>query len=349
MRLHLAFITFAACAALAACSEPAPDAPEIAASQDQTISIYSTRHYDSDRDLYRAFQAKTGIRVRAREGQNSGLLEAMKAEGESSPADIVIATDAGTLWQFQQAGLLQPVRSDQLEAAIPAKYREAEGHWFGLSRRARVVVYDPARHTAESVGEYGALAAPELKGEVCMRSSSNIYNLSLMAELIERWGEDDALEWARDVRGNFARQPTGGDTTQITSIAAGECSVALINHYYWVRMAVSTSADERAAAQATALAFPAAGDGTHVNITGAGVAAYAPNKEGAIAFLEFLASKEGQALLITETREFPMIADVPMPAGLEDLPDFVSSDISLSRFGENQAKAQTLYDRARWK
>lgn len=349
MRLNQACLAVTCSLFLFACSEPAEETSERAPENKQTISIYSTRHYDSDRVLYKAFEEKTGIRVRAREGQSAGLLEAMKAEGEASPADIVIATDAGTLWRFQTENLFQPVRSSVLEAAIPEKFREPEGYWFGLARRARVIVFDPERHTAQMVGEYGALASPELKTEVCMRSSSNIYNLSLMAELIERWGEEGARKWAREVRGNFARQPTGGDTTQIESIAAGECSVALINHYYWVRLATSKSEAQQAAALATQLAFPVTGQGTHINITGAGVAANAPNREAAVKFLEYLVSKEGQALLVTETKEFPMVANLPLPEGLENLPEFVSSDIPLTKLGENQTKAQKIYDRAGWK
>lgn len=332
-----------------ACSDtPAEEATQIP-EETATISVYSTRHYDSDDALYDAFEEKTGIRVRFREGNSTGLLEAMKAEGAASPADVVIATDAGTLWRFQENELLQPVTSTVLENAIPAQFREPDGHWFGLSKRARVIVYDPKRVEAETLDSYGALSDERFADEVCMRSSSNIYNLSLMAELIDRWGADDALAWARGVRGNFARDPAGGDTSQIESIAAGECSVALVNHYYWVRLASSNSDTRRELAENTALSFPAIGAGTHVNITGAGVAANAPNRDAAIAFLEFLISPEGQALLVTETKEFPMAEGVEFPEGLDALDDFVASDAPLTLFGENQAEAQRIYDRAGWK
>ncbi|MEM9669289.1 MAG: extracellular solute-binding protein [Pseudomonadota bacterium] len=313
-----------------------------------TINVYSARHYDSDRLMYDKFEEQTGIRVRFREMSSNLLFETMKSEGASSPADIVIAADAGTLWKFQDAGLLRPVESDVLNAAIPEKFREPDGHWYGLAKRARIIVYDPDRVSEEQVGEYGALADEALKGELCMRSSSNIYNLSLMSELVERWGEDEAGEWAESVVSNFSRDPRGGDTTQVESIAAGECSAALINHYYWVRMATSRSEDRRAMADATALAFPETGDGTHVNITGAGVAANAPNPDAALAFLEFLTSKDGQELLVSETKEFPMVDGVKLPDGLEELPDFIESAVALTKLGENQATAQTLYDRAGW-
>lgn len=344
MHRFSSFIALLASALLVSCS----DAPE-QETHDETISIYTTRHYDSDRTLYKAFEDKTGIRVRARDGSSTGLLEALKAEGEASPADLVISTDAGSLWRFQEAGLLQAVRSPALESAIPERFREPDGYWFGLSKRARVIVYDPARHSPEDVADYRVLAADTLQGEVCMRPSSNIYNLSLMSELIDRWGNDAAGNWAESVTANFARQPTGGDTTQIESIAAGECSIALVNHYYWARLRTHTSEAKRAVAAATALSFPTADEGTHVNITGGAITKHAPNKSGAIAFLEFLASQEGQALLITETKEFPILEGVALPEGLEGLEPYNSSDIQLTIYGQNQIEAQKIYDRAGWK
>jgi len=331
-------------AILAACGGPEAPPPEAG-----MINIYTARQYNSDQAIYEEFEKQTGIRVRFRDASSPQLLETMKAEGEASPADIVIAPDVGTLWKFQEAGLFQPVTSETLSAAIPAKFRDPEGHWFGLARRARIIVYDPDRLNAEDISDYGVLADESLKDEVCMRSSSNIYNLSLMAELIERWGEEDAASWARGVRENFARDPQGGDTVQIQSVGAGECSIAIVNHYYWVRMMTSNSADQREIAENTAIVFPSVGAGTHVNITGAGVAANAPHREQAIAFLEFLASETGQELLTGPTKEFPMVDSVDLPAGLETLPDFIASDVPMLKLGENQSAAQTIYDKAGWK
>ncbi len=329
---------------LAACG-----APEVPKAEAGRLNIYTARQYNSDQEIYKAFEEETGIRVRFRDTSAPQLLENMKTEGASSPADVVIAPDVGSLWKFQEAGLLQPVTSDILEAAIPETFRDPEGHWFGLARRARIIVYDPERLNADDIPGYGALADESLKDEVCMRSSSNIYNLSLMAELIERWGEDDAANWAKSVRDNFAREPQGGDTVQIQSIGAGECSIAIVNHYYWVRMITSNADDQRALAEDTAIIFPSVGAGTHVNITGAGVAANAPNRDAAIAFLEFLTSERGQTLLTGPTKEFPMVDGVPLPEGLENLPDFIASDVPMRKLGENQSLAQTLYDKAGWK
>ena len=165
----------------------------------------------------------------------------MKIEGESSPADLIITSDAGSLHRFKVAGLTQPLQSKSLESVIPENLREPSGHWFGLAKRARVIVYDPTRLNAEQVRSYADLSETTLRGMVCARSSSNIYNLSLMADMIERLGPDKAEAVAISIVNNFARPPKGGDTAQIQSVAAGECSVAFINHYYWVRLTHSGS------------------------------------------------------------------------------------------------------------
>tara|TARA_R110000744_G_scaffold34704_1_gene80680 strand:- start:57 stop:1118 length:1062 start_codon:yes stop_codon:yes gene_type:complete len=327
---------------------PADSAAEPTVQRTGTLNIYSARHYDSDKVMYDTFEKETGIRVRFRESGAPELIETMKAEGDASPADVIIASDAGTLFRFQDAGFTQGIRSDTLETAIPPHFREPDGNWFGLAKRARIIVYDPSRLQPEDVDQYSDLADGKLHGEVCMRSSSNIYNLSLMGEFIGRWGSDEAAAWARNVVANFARQPQGGDTTQIESIAAGECSVALINHYYWVRMATGTDADKAKTAR-TKLSFPEQdGVGTHVNVTAAAVAAHAPNKDNAIRFIEWLTTPEGQGLLTSETKEFPMIVGVSLPEGLDTLPDFKQSQFPLQQLGENQAEAQEIYDRAGW-
>ena len=345
----------AAALVVAACGKPvAPEATPVDSAAEPAVqrtgilNVYSARHYDSDKVMYDTFEKETGIRVRFRESGAAELIETMKAEGDASPADVIIASDAGTLYRFQDAGFTQGVQSAALETAIPPHFREPDGNWFGLAKRARIIVYDPARLQPEDVDQYADLADGKLHGEVCMRSSSNIYNLSLMGEFIGRWGADKAAAWARNVVANFARPPQGGDTTQIESIAAGECSVALINHYYWVRMATGTNAAKAKAAR-TKLSFPEQdGVGTHVNVTAAAVAAHAPNKENAVRFIEWLATPEGQQLLTSETKEFPMIAGVPLPEGLDALPDFKQSQFPLQQLGENQAEAQAIYDRAGW-
>lgn len=338
---------------LAACGGPAT-APETAvpaveeAAPEGTLNIYSARHYDSDKLLYAAFEAETGIRVNVRESGAAELLETMRAEGSRSPADVIIASDAGALYRFQQAGFTQPVRSAALEAAIPANYRQEDGHWFGLTKRARIIVYDPQMLSPEEVGTYADLASPGLRGEVCVRSSTNIYNLSLMGELIERMGAEAASDWARGVAENLARAPQGGDTAQIEAVAAGECAAALVNHYYWVRLSQGPASD-RLKTTRTHLSFPEQdGAGTHINVTAAAVASNAPSPENAVRFIEFLATPAGQELLTQETKEFPLVEGAPLPAGLEELPLFRQSDFPVQELGRHQAEAQAIFDRAGW-
>ena len=337
-----------------ACS--GPDTPETGKADSATpaepagmVNVYSARHYDSDDLLYAAFEEETGIEVRVREAGAAQLLETMKAEGANSPADVILAADAGTLWRFKDAGLTQPIGSDAVKAAIPERLRDPEDHWTGLAKRYRVIAYDPERFDAADVQSIEALADPKFEGEVCVRASSNIYNLSLMGELIERLGTEAAATWAEGVVNNFARQPRGGDTAQIEGIAAGACGVAIVNHYYWVRLAESSSEAQREAAQGVALSFASAGDGVHTNISGAALAANAPNAEAARQFIAYLASADGQSRLVTETREVPIAEGARRPDGLDRLPETIDeSTLPLSVLGENQAEAQRLYDRAGW-
>lgn len=347
----------ASLALLAACGQPAaqdPVAAPVEAAVTETpatgeaLNIYSARHYDSDKVLFAKFEEETGIKVNVREAGAPELLETMKAEGANSPADVIIVSDAGALYRFQREGFTQGVRSDALEAAIPEQLREKDGHWFGLAKRVRVIVYDPQLLPTEEVDTYADLAEDRLKGEICVRSSTNIYNLSLLSEFIGRNGSEAAEAWAKGVAGNFARPPEGGDTAQIEAVAAGQCAAAIVNHYYWVRLATGTT-EERLTAAKTSVSFPDQdGTGTHVNITGAAVAANSKSPEAAVKFIEFLASPEGQALLTSETKEFPIVEGVAYPEGLDMLPGFKTSDYPLTELGANQAEAQAIFDRAGW-
>lgn len=344
----------AAAVMLAGCGQPEPadQAPAAAGAPKPApagvVNVYSARHYDSDKDMYKAFEADTGIKVRFRESGAPELLETMRAEGEASPADLIISSDAGTLYRFETAGLMQPFQSDTLDAVVPEHFRDPEGYWYGLAKRVRVIAYDPERLSPDQVDEYADLASPALKGEICMRSSTNIYNLSLMGDLIDRLGAEAAEKWAGDVVANFARPPQGGDVSQIESIAAGECSASLVNHYYYVRLATGSSV-QRKLTDTVKLSFPEQdGAGVHVNVTGAGLAAHAPNRDNAIKLLEWLATPKGQAMLTTQTKEFPLVADAELPEGLEALPGFTESDLPLSVLGENQSAAQEIYDRVGW-
>ncbi len=343
-----------ACALMAACSPQSADTTDtdakLAETAPKTLTIYSSRHYDSDRILYKAFEDEAGVKLEVREAKADQLLETMKAEGENSPADLIIAADAGALWRFQSAGLTQAYTDANLNDAIPANYREPDGHWYGLGKRIRLVAYDPSRYTESDVATWLDLAKNDKQGEICVRSSSNIYNLSLLAEMIERVGTDSAAAWAESIVSNMARSPQGGDTDQIRAVAAGQCSIAIVNHYYWMRLLTSESEADRAAADATRLVIPSFPDnaGAHVNITGAAITTTADDPALAAQFIAFMLTPRGQELLTVETKELPIVASGPLPEGLEALPPYTEAGTPLNALGLNQAEAQRLYDLAGW-
>ena len=315
--------------------------------EERVVNVYTARHYDSDKAMYERFEAESGIRVRTRQSGASQLLETMRAEGAESPADLVIAADAGTLWQFQEDGLLQPIPADRLEGALPALAAD-DASWIGLSKRLRVIVV--ASDVPESaISDYADLADPRWEGEICVRSSRNIYNLSLLADLIDRMGSEAAEEWAASVRGNFARDPQGGDTDQIRAVAAGACKIAIVNHYYWYRLANSASEDDREVTSATRIIFPdQRANGTHRNVTGIGFAASSPNTEEALELIDFLLSTEGQGLLVVETGEIPLDPGADSMAGLDDARNAVTNSAPLAVYGRNQAEARQIFDRVGW-
>jgi iron(III) transport system substrate-binding protein len=335
----------AAAVALAACQ---PKAAQPAASG--AVNLYTARHYDADLQLYAAFTKATGIEVKRREMEPDQLIERMKAEGEYSPADVILMADAGALWRAQRAGLFQPYDSPTLEQRIPAHLQEPTHLWWGFSRRARVIAYDKTQVRPEEVATYASLTDPKFRKGVCVRNADNVYNLSLMAALIERWGKEEALAWAKGVVANFARTPQGGDIDQIRAVAAGACRVALTNTYYYLRIAASQNPDDKAVAAKVALAFPEqAGAGTHVNISGGGMAAHAANKANAARFLDFLASDEAQAIFAGANHEYPAVESVKPPPDVAAYSDFKADPMPVAVYGQRQAEAQRVYDAAGWR
>jgi iron(III) transport system substrate-binding protein len=313
-----------------------------------TLNVYSARHYDSDDAFYAAFEAATGARVRRIEAEGDLLIEKVRAEGQASPADVLITVDLGRLQRAEEAGLFQPIRSEALEAAIPSHLRHPEGYWFAFAKRARVIVYREGAIDPAAVDSYEELADPALAGRLCVRSSSNIYNVSLLSALIARWGPERAEAWARGVKNNFARLPTGGDTDQIAAVSAGECDVAIVNHYYYARMASGTES-ERAATANVRLIWPDQdGAGAHVNISGAGVAANAPHPELARRFLEFMLEPAQQAILSSGSFEYPILAEAAHPASLDALGVFREEEINVSEIGARQTEAARMFDAVGW-
>ena len=321
------------------------------AAQDNVLNLYTSRHYQTDEALYTSFTQKTGIRIQRIEAPEDALIERLRNEGASSPADILVTVDAGRLWRAEQAGLFQPVKSAELERHVPAHLRHPDGLWFGFSTRARVIVFNRDLVKPGEVRNYEDLATAKWKGKVCMRSSASIYNLSLAAGMIESLGEAKTEEWARGVVANFARAPKGGDTDQIKAVASGECALTLANTYYYARLMRSQKPDERDAIAKTGVAWPNQdGRGTHVNVSGAGVLKHAPHRQAAIRFLEYLASDDAQRYFADGNNEYPVTstAKIDNPA-LATLGAFKADRLNVSALGRQQAAAQKVYDRAGWR
>ncbi|MEB3278324.1 MAG: Fe(3+) ABC transporter substrate-binding protein [Lyngbya sp.] len=318
--------------------------------QSGTINLYSSRHYDTDDELYNGFTQKTGIKVNLVEGDATQLIERIKSEGANSPADVLITVDAGNLWRAQQEGIFQPVSSSVLNNAIPANLRDPGNHWFGLSRRARVIMYNKARVNPAQLSTYENLADPKWKGKVLIRSSNNIYNQSLVASLLEVHGAAETEKWAKGLVANFARPPEGNDTAQIQAVAAGVGDVGIANSYYLARLASSGKPEDKAVAEKVGMFFPNQRErGTHINISGAGVIKSAPNKAGAIKFLEYLVSPEAQKIFALKNHEYPVVSQVPVSGVLSQYGTFKSDSMNVAAYGQKNADAIRLMDRSGWK
>ena len=317
--------------------------------QQQVLNLYSSRHYQTDEALYANFEKATGIKVNRIDGPEDPLIERLRSEGDKSPADLLITVDMGRLLKAQQLGLFQPVSSKLLEEKIPAELRAADGSWFGFSVRARPIYYAKSRVDKAQLPDYESLADPKWKGKICVRSGSHPYNLSLMSSIIAANGAAKAEEWARGVVANMARPPKGGDTDQIAGVASGECDIALGNTYYFVRILKSDKPTDQAIADKVGVIFPNQGNrGAHINISGAGVAKYAPNKANAIKFLEYLASPEAQEYFANGNNEYPIVGK-PDNLPLGSLGTFKRDPLPMDAVGKNYAAAARIFDRAGWK
>ena len=314
----------------------------------QEVNLYSSRHYDTDERLYSDFTDATGITVNRIEGNADEMIARMEAEGVNSPADVLLTVDTSRLARAKNAGVLQPIESDVLEARIPAQIQDVDNTWFGFSQRARVIFYDP-EDVANPPRTYDDLRSDEYADMVCIRSSSNVYNQTLLAALIEHEGEEYALDWARDVVDNFARDPQGGDTDQLRGIISGECEIAVTNTYYFAR-GIRTEVDGLSAnIDQLGWVFPdQAGNGAHVNLSGGGVAANAPNRENAILFLEYLASPQAQEYFSAGNDEYPAVPGVGLAPSVAALGLFKADDVSLSAVAENLPAAQQVFNEAGW-
>lgn len=310
------------------------------------VNIYSSRHYDTDEKLYAAFEEKTGVTVNRIEDNADVLIERMRNEGRNSPADILITVDVGRLARAVEADVLQPMDSAVIEEKVPAHLRDREGLWTGLSTRARIIFYDK-EDVAEPPQSYEELADPKYEGLVCTRSSSNVYMLSLLASIIARDGEDAARAWAEGVWHNRAREPGGGDTDQLKALVSGECDIVLANHYYFARALEQDVAGLSEAIEKIGWIFPnQATSGTHVNVSGAGIARNAPNPDNARLFLEYLVSPQAQTYFASGNNEFPVVDGVAPSDAAAKLGEFTASHQPLGDFEGLSGDAQRIYDAA---
>jgi iron(III) transport system substrate-binding protein len=320
-----------------------------ALAQQLVLNLYSSRHYQTDEALYANFEKATGIKVNRIDGPEDPLIERMKSEGDKSPADLLVTVDMGRLLKAQQLGLFQSVKSKLLEEKIPYELRAVDGSWYGFSVRARPIFYAKSRIDKSQLPDYESLADPKWKGKICVRSGNHPYNLSLMSSIIAADGPVKAEAWAAGVVANMARAPKGGDTDQLLAVASGECDIALGNTYYFVRILKSEKPSDKAIAEKVGVIFPNQGNrGAHVNISGAGVAKYAPNKANAIKFLEYLASPQAQDYFANGNNEYPVVG-APANAQLASLGTFKRDPLPMDMVGKNYAAAAQIFDRVGWK
>lgn len=318
--------------------------------QGGVINLYSARHYDTDNRIYSNFTQATGIRINLVEAKAEELIARIKAEGANSPADVILTVDAGNLYRAQQEGILRPSQSRLLEAAIPSNLREPQGHWYGLTKRARVIVYNKGRVKPQELSTYEDLSNPKWKGRFIIRSSNNIYNQSLMGSIIVANGNQGAEAWVRGLVRNFARPPQGNDTSQIRDVAAGVGDLSLVNTYYVARLLKSKKQEDRAVAEQVGVFFPNQKDrGTHVNISGGGIGRNAPNPEGALRFLEYLASREAQEIFARSNNEYPVVSGTAIDSVVRGFGSFKEDRLNAAQYARLNGDAVRMMDRAGWK
>lgn len=314
------------------------------------VNIYSARHYDADTQLYKLFEEKTGIKVNATQAKGGELIKKLEVEGDSSQADLFITADAGNFYTAKEKGVLQSVKSKTLESIIPSQYRDDEGYWFAISKRARVIVYDKKNFDPSGIKNYEDLIKPELKGKLLIRSATAPYSKSLLAAIIEADGKDAAIKWAKGTLENLAREPKGGDRDQIKEIYAGVAPVAVVNTYYIGLMLASPKPEDVEAAKAIGVIFPNQDNrGTHVNISGIALTKASKNKENAIKFMEFMVSPEAQKIFAGINYEYPVNSEVEPHEIVKSFGKFKEDTTPLYKSVKNTSEAVKIYDMVGWK
>ena len=320
--------------------------------QNEEVNIYTSRHYDADNLLYEQFTKKTGIKVNIISGKGSALVERLKAEGINSPGDVFFTVDAGNLANFQKQGFLQSIQSEIIKQSVPVELRGENDEWVAVAKRARVIFYNPELVSEGEIKDinYEDLASDVWKNGVAIRSSSNMYNQSLVSSLISNLGIDETEKWAKGLVSNFARKPQGNDRSQIMAVANKEASIAIANTYYiGIMLSGKGGKEQLNAAQKVKIVFPNQNNrGTHINVSGGGVLKHSPNRENAEKFLEFLLSEEAQVHIVNNTFEYPVLESVKPHPIIESFGDFKMDKTSIADFGKYNPEAVKLMDRVSW-
>lgn len=316
-----------------------------ALAEEQFLTLYSSRHYQTDEALYNNFTQQTGITIRRIEAPDDPLIRRIHNESTDSPADVLLTTDVGRLWRVKQADLFYPVHSGLLQSRIPPNLRDPDEHWFGFSVRARVIAYNKNAVKPEEIMNYEDMAKPRWKGKVCVRSGSHPYSIALTSSIIKAHGEEQASRWVKGLVSNLARKPKGGDTDQLRALATGECQIAMVNSYYYVRLMKSDKPEDRKVIEQVSIVFPNQSNrGSHINISGGGVLKYAPNKQSAIRFLEYMASEAAQTYFANGNNEYTAVENVELNnPQLDNLGNFKMDQVNLAELASYQQAVFKLH------
>lgn len=318
--------------------------------ENQEVNIYTARHYEADDAIYKKFTDETGIKVNVVKGEAEELIERLKREGKSTQADLFVTVDGGVLANAKQNDILQPVSSDVIDKNVPEKFRDEDNSWIGLATRARIIAYSKDRVKPEELSTYEDLTSDKWKGKLLVRSSTSLYNQSLLASFIELNGEEKAEEWSKGIVNNFARQPDGGDRDQAKAIAAGVGDVAIMNTYYVGLLANSEDPEEVKVADSIGVFFPnQETNGTHVNISGIGLTKHSKHKDNAIKLIEYMTSVEAQEFLSANNYEFPVNPNAKKPELLDSWGEFKMQDLNFDTLGEHNKKAIEIFNKTGWK
>ncbi|MGS2720597.1 extracellular solute-binding protein [Paraglaciecola aestuariivivens] len=315
----------------------------------EQVNLYSARKEVLIKPLLDKFTQQTGISVNLVTGKADNLITRLKSEGKFSPADLLLTTDVGRLYRAKTLGLTQAVELTSSIQTVPSNYRDEQGHWVGLSLRARPLMVNASNPAALAITDLEQLTQPQWQGKICIRSSSNIYNQSLVASLIAQVGEAQTQAWLNGLVANFARSPQGGDRDQIKAVAAGQCEIAIANTYYLAGMLTADETSQKQAQKVKVIWPNQADRGSHVNVSGVALAKNAPNKDAAIKLINFLLSQESQQWYAKTNHEYPVIDGVAWSELLQSFGQFKAEQVALSQLGELNAKAVQLMDLAGWK